>query len=107
MVYYSIPGSTFKFTPAGQPPSILQSVEFDHAGCLDVEELQKLGLLSEADAAVLNTEMQAIANRPGSGVRTDSAADVEAQVKDRMAADMRAAAEAAHRKMIAAGEKVT
>lgn len=105
MRYFSIPGSLLRFTPYNKEAHILQAVEFDHEGCLDTEELVKLGLLSEQDAQALDEHLAPIADRPGSGVRTKSDTDVDAEVRSRMASEMRAAAEAAHRKMVAAGEK--
>lgn len=105
MKFYGIPGSSIRYTPHGQPTSILEAAEFDHSGCLDPEELCATGLISENAALAINAQLTEIADRPGSGVRTISDKDVDAEVKARLEADMRTAAESAHRRMVAAGEK--
>lgn len=100
MKFYSrIPGSFFRVTVAREGTPILEEVCFA-GGLIDTDEI-KDKLLKEA----LEKELKKVADRPGVGISTKSDEDVDAEVKAQMAADMRAAAEAAHAKLVAAGGK--
>lgn len=70
-------------------------------------------LLDTEDTTVRDPELNAacekylasIANRPGSGISTDSDEDIDAAIEAEKDADLRRVAEESHRKMLAAGLK--
>lgn len=97
-----------------QTPNSVIRVEVERYGSKTVEDISFNGNVIDTDDSDLRDNLAnaaaekylaAIANRPGTGISTASDLDVDAEVRARKERDMREAAEAVQKKLIAAGEK--
>ena len=66
------------------------------------EQLQFIAGRLETDDPVVQAQLDAVCDKPGTGITSIPAGGTSAEV-EQMKADIRVAAEAAHRKMLAAG----
>ncbi len=97
--YHRIPNSVIRVMVTRYGAPVCEDIAFS-GNKLDPEDIED-ELLGKAAESYL----AGIADRPGSNVSTTGPEHIEAQVLAARAAEMKAAAEEAHRKLVAAGEK--